>query len=397
MSKFLIVRVAKYKSNAAIANAFKHNARIFSPTSDKSNIDLSKSSENGYYGARTQIDLFKSINTRIETTTRKPRPDANKILEYVYTASPDWVNKQTSAELDEFFKHGINEIGKKHGKANVVAAWIHKDETNPHMHVFVVPLVEQLVIDKKTGLQKKDVRLNAKSFTDGKVGCAALQTEMYEKCGIPFGLERGIERSPAKHVHQKIHKMNLLDKKIEVADENEKSAEKVLASAKTIENENLANQKFLNSRIKEFDRLEIELKRKEDFINSVYQQHEDVYRQMSEFKHMSDILKNPKNAAYLKYLNQSKKAQYIIDNISQDENLEKITHELFIATSDFEEFSADYKISKIVEIQEAIRINYEKYITAQALGMKSDILKPLDVHTREEVKAEVKAELTFSL
>ena len=72
---------------------------------------------------------------------------------------------------------------------------IHYDETSPHMTVYVVPMVGG--------------KLRASHFFDGREKLRTLQTDFAEQVGKPFGLERGIEGSGAKHQTVKQYYANL--------------------------------------------------------------------------------------------------------------------------------------------------------------------------------------------
>ena len=59
-------------------------------------------------------------------------------------------------ETEDFFKAAYEFFEKKHGKENVVSAYVHMDETTPHLHFCFVPVV----VDEKKG-----EKLCAKSVT----------------------------------------------------------------------------------------------------------------------------------------------------------------------------------------------------------------------------------------
>jgi hypothetical protein len=117
---------------------------------------------------------------------------------------------QTPEQLKAFFEKGLEYLKEKHGAENVLGSWVHYDESSPHMHVFVVPLVKTMKLDKKKNIEIEDIRLNTKHYMNGKVGCSILQTDIYNACGVPFGLDRGIEKSGVKHVAQQVWRENKL-------------------------------------------------------------------------------------------------------------------------------------------------------------------------------------------
>jgi predicted ATPase len=80
------------------------------------------------------------------------------------TASPEW--QGWNDRQNEYFKQAVDWLEQRHGKHNVVATSIHRDETTPHLVAYVVPL------DQETG------KLNAKKFLGGKPNL--------QKCSLVF-------------------------------------------------------------------------------------------------------------------------------------------------------------------------------------------------------------------
>jgi Plasmid recombination enzyme len=68
----------------------------------------------------------------------------------------------------------------------VFYAGIHRDEITPHLYAYVVP--------------RDGERLNCRKWLGGSKALSQMQTEFAETIGRPHGLERGIERSRARHV-----------------------------------------------------------------------------------------------------------------------------------------------------------------------------------------------------
>ncbi|OKA46005.1 hypothetical protein BH759_05715 [Ralstonia solanacearum] len=69
---------------------------------------------------------------------------------------------------------------------NVICACIHRDETTPHLHVYVVPL------DSRG-------KLNCRSFLGGASTLREMQTAFAKRVAASHGLERGVEGSRAHH------------------------------------------------------------------------------------------------------------------------------------------------------------------------------------------------------
>ncbi|WP_171499090.1 plasmid recombination protein, partial [Acinetobacter junii] len=80
------------------------------------------------------------------------------------TASPEWSGWQNKEKEQEFFKRSVEWLQQKHGKENVIANSIHRDETTPHLIAYVVP------IDGRG-------KLNARSFLGGRAALSKMQTD----------------------------------------------------------------------------------------------------------------------------------------------------------------------------------------------------------------------------
>jgi len=89
---FAIIRTAKYKTGQHIRAVANHNFRT-DPEKvkpGKQRHDPEKCHLNVYIGAQNPTEEAAAIKARIATCTKKIRPDANKVIELVMTASPEF-------------------------------------------------------------------------------------------------------------------------------------------------------------------------------------------------------------------------------------------------------------------------------------------------------------------
>ena len=93
----------------------------------------------------------------------KRRSNAVLCIEHLITASPDWNGWGTKKE-EEFFKKSLEFLNNKYGKENVIACSIHRDETTPHLIVYVVPIDEKGVECKKMARRKSKIKSNTDRF-----------------------------------------------------------------------------------------------------------------------------------------------------------------------------------------------------------------------------------------
>lgn len=173
---FAILRTAKLKSFGEIGGSLSHNYRNRStPNADP---QLTQKNEHSLPHAESVMTAIK------EKLPEKRRKDAVLCVEYLITASPDWIGWN---KLDEqkYFNDAKKWLEDKHGKDNVIATTIHRDESTPHMIAYVVPLVEG--------------KLNAKHFLGGREKLSKMQTDFADKVGRSVGLVRGLEGSKAEH------------------------------------------------------------------------------------------------------------------------------------------------------------------------------------------------------
>ena len=178
---FAILRTSKLKTMGNIGGSLAHNYR----TIETPNADHLKTPDN-FHSLSNPEAVKNAISERLP---EKRRSDAVICIEYMITASPEW-DGWNDERQNEYFKKAQEWLEQLHGKQNVVATSIHRDETTPHLVAYVVPL------DLDTG------RLNAKKFLGGKAKLAQMQSDFANKMKN-LGLERGIEGSKAKHTRIK--------------------------------------------------------------------------------------------------------------------------------------------------------------------------------------------------
>lgn len=185
---YAILRAKKLKSMASVAGSAKHTFRD-NPTP---NADAEMTPRNRSVGAQTTAAVMSTLQGLLP---EKRRSDAVLCIEYLVTASPEDFARHGGSMNDlgqigkggpGYFNEALKFLREKHGAANVISSTVHLDEKTPHMVVYVVPLTA-------------DKRLSCKDFLGGKDKLRKLQTAFYERCGKPFGLDRGIEGSKAKH------------------------------------------------------------------------------------------------------------------------------------------------------------------------------------------------------
>jgi len=182
MSNYQIMRVEKVKTAGALATAVQHNLRL----RETPNADRSRSVDNLYLSGQSTEAILGKMREIHASLDRTPRKDAVIAGQYLVTASPEKMRSMPKGEQHRYFSAALDWIRERHGAENVLSAAIHMDEATPHMHVLFVP-----VTDRNT--------LSFKQFFGGKEKLRELQTEFHREVSREFGMDRGVERSRAKH------------------------------------------------------------------------------------------------------------------------------------------------------------------------------------------------------
>jgi 5S rRNA maturation endonuclease (ribonuclease M5) len=114
------------------------------------------------------------------------------------TFSPEVWASIDEAKRDAWLKRWVNAnrrwlANTFGGLQNIVELTLHMDETTPHLHWMVVPIVRENVNGQIR------LRLSAKHYLGGHRDRAVELQDIYAKAMESLGLKRGIRRSKAKH------------------------------------------------------------------------------------------------------------------------------------------------------------------------------------------------------
>lgn len=199
---YQVIRVEKLNSAARLSGRLKHALRERVPE----NAAREQQGDNTFrvYDSADRPIAVEGL-TGAERTARamarfrsllppKFRKDAVQAIELVVTASHDIMASSPRKGQDAYLASALKWVEKRFGGAmNMVAYAVHRDETTPHLSIFLVPRV----IREREG--QKVVSLSAKAYTGGPKDLAQLQTDFHQDVGSKFNLERGRHHSPASH------------------------------------------------------------------------------------------------------------------------------------------------------------------------------------------------------
>lgn len=147
-----MAHVAKY-TRSAMGHLLSHYDR--SKDNLGSNIDWDRTNLNYNLAPNREITQTQFIQQRCEEVKALKRQNINVMCDWVITAPKDL----PKASYQDFFQESYNFMAERYGgEKNVVSAYVHMDETQPHMHFSFVPI--------KNDLEKGKERLSAKEVID---------------------------------------------------------------------------------------------------------------------------------------------------------------------------------------------------------------------------------------
>ena len=143
------------------------------------NIDLTRSHLNHSIEDLSPEHLVPRVNQRIKQLNLKkhPRSDAVGIEDIIIGASADFMLNLDAKTREQYFKDALHFFQNHYEKENVMYCHCHLDESNPHVHIGIVPVTP-------------DGRLSAKSLFCPKT-LEQLQTDFNREVAQYYGLERG--------------------------------------------------------------------------------------------------------------------------------------------------------------------------------------------------------------
>ena len=148
---------------------------------------------------------------------RAPRKDAVVMADWVVTLPKDCPEGREKA----FFRSVVGFVGDRYGKDNLLGAWVHRDETTPHVHVAFMP-----VRDGKLQASKVLDRNDLRSFH------RELSARVKDDLGLEKPLSILVDRGDA--ARSKMNRLKI-DEWMDAQDELRK-AEKAKADAERVRN-----------------------------------------------------------------------------------------------------------------------------------------------------------------
>lgn len=199
----------------------RENERDENYTSKKNpQIDNARTPNNYHIIGRDETYL-SYIDKRIKELApkRKIKDDAVLINSFILGSDEEFFAILTSEQQKEFFWDCAMCFAERYGEENIISAIVHMDETNPHMHLNLIPVL--------------DGRLCSKNLFDRKA-LRELQTVFHEKVGKKWGLKRGKIGSKAEHLDTVAFKLKKMKEEATTAILQQSEAKATLAEAEPV-------------------------------------------------------------------------------------------------------------------------------------------------------------------
>ncbi|RXF40216.1 plasmid recombination protein, partial [Enterococcus faecalis] len=207
----IVARMQKMKTGN-LGGIQKHNQREFVNHSNK-DIDVERSEANYDLANEEPVNYQNHVSEIIDSqreSTRAIRKDAVLVNEWIITSDQEFFKDLSESDTRLFFQESFNFYADIFGKQNMAYAVVHMDETTPHMHLGVVPMINGKLSSKSVFNRKTLLEIQEE-----------LPKYLKEK---GFDIERGMERSERKNLSVSTYKS--------VVNQAKKEAEKEVAEIK---------------------------------------------------------------------------------------------------------------------------------------------------------------------
>lgn len=183
-------------------------------------IDKARTTNNYHIIGRSETYL-SYIDKRIKELApkRKIKDDAVLINSFILGSDGEFFSKISKEQQREFFRDCAMCFAERYGEENIISAVVHMDETNPHMHLNLIPVLEG--------------RLCSKQLFDRKA-LRELQTDFHEKVGKKWGLQRGKIGSKAEHLDTVAFKLKKMKEEATTAILQQSEAKETIAEAESV-------------------------------------------------------------------------------------------------------------------------------------------------------------------
>ena len=182
-----ILRFAKYKG-PEISKIEAHNERTKDHYDSNKDIDMSRTHLN-FHLVTPERKYRAEAERQIAEAGCRTRSDSVRVVEALFTASPEFFKGKKRSEIKAFFEEALVFMKKHQSEETIISAVVHMDEKTPHMHLSFVPLTA----DKR--LCAKEIVGNKKKLTEWQDAYWKHMVKKYPN------LERGESASKTGRTH----------------------------------------------------------------------------------------------------------------------------------------------------------------------------------------------------
>ena len=140
-----------------------------------------------------QLDF---INERLSQVKCHKRADVNIMCSWIITAP----KRLADNEHELFFRESYDFLNSKYSSGdhrNVISAYVHMDETTPHMHFAFIPVV----VDRKKRIEKVSAK---EALGWSEKGLHKFHKEFHDKMTVVFGRDIGVLNEATKDGNKEI-------------------------------------------------------------------------------------------------------------------------------------------------------------------------------------------------
>ena len=189
--------------------------------------DLSLSYMNHAIENLSSEQLESRVTDRIAQLHLKKRPrwDSIGIEDILVSPSEEFMDKVELCFREEYFQDSLHFFQSRYGKENVMYCQCHMDETEPHIHVGIVPVTSEGQLSATKLFTYQEIKLMASKFHKDVAEGYTL------KCAEHY-LNEYLEAHSAK-VDQLTLKLKILSNNIGDAEEKQKELDRISKTVKT--------------------------------------------------------------------------------------------------------------------------------------------------------------------
>lgn len=177
---------------------------------------------NNYHIIGREETYLSYIDKRIEELAqkRKIKDDAVLINSFILGSDGEFFSALSKERQEEFFRDCTTFFAERYGEENIISAVVHVDETTPHLHLNLMPVLNG--------------RLCSKQLFD-RTALRRLQSDFHEQVGAKWGLQRGKIGSTAEHLETTAYKLKKMKEEAVTAIMQQSEAREVIAEAERVQ------------------------------------------------------------------------------------------------------------------------------------------------------------------